>query len=160
MQRLYWFRLIDALKTNGLIDIGATIPYLIGARKHKDPSFALIPNDIQTLLGEMANSDSGDVGIIQFCDTIQQVVIGVGSKETVERQYNTAISVKNKQGVISLISLLDTKKYGDTIADVSKTLMNVYWPPIKNRTYSWDYLFEEWGPIFKKELNIIEQVDI
>lgn len=160
MPQLYWYRLIDTLKTHQLINIGPTIPYLIGARRHNDSKFSSISNEVQTLLTEMEDSEDEYIGIIQYCDTIQQVVIGVCPSATIDEQFNFAVKATNKQGRISLISTLDRDKYGNTMIEVAKSLATIYSNPIKAHNYSWDPLFEEWGPIFKNELAIIEQVEV
>jgi hypothetical protein len=157
---LYWFRLIDTLKKNRLINIGPTIPYLIGARRYKEEVYNSPSDSISNLISDIINSDDEYVGVIQYCDTIENVVIGIIHRDSIGEAYENAIKANNEEGRLSLICTLDQAEYGSNINEVKNSLVGAFSSPIKLRNYSWDSFISEWVPILSNELSIIEQVDL
>jgi hypothetical protein len=155
---LYWFRLIDTLIRSRLIDIGPTIPYLIGAKRHKDKISSPASDSIANLILDIVNSDEEYVGVIQYCDRIENVVIGIIHRDSIGDKYETAIKVNNEQGRISLICTLDEGIYGSGIDEVKNSLVATFSHPVNSKRYSWDYFNTEWVAIPPNDLEIIEQV--
>lgn len=156
---LYWFRLIETLKKYGKIDIGSTIPYLIGARRYKERTILTPSDSISDLILNISNSNEEYVGVLQFCATIQQVVIGLTLRENIENHFTSNIIIRNSQGLPSMISILDST-YGETVEDIIVSLVKTYSYPISQKKYSWDSFNEDWGQISEEELEIIEHIPL
>jgi hypothetical protein len=135
-------------------------PYVSGAKRHKEEIYNPASNSISNLISDISNSNDEYIGVIQYCDTIDNVVIGIIHRDSIGDAYDTAIKAKNKQGRLSLLCTLDEEKYGSSIDKITNSLVGAFSNPINSKRYSWDDFIPDWISIPPNELKIIEQVNL
>lgn len=148
----YWYKLIKALKENGTITTGLTIPYIFGAYEILDVPFS----NIEKLIDHILKNPIDKYPLIQKCHVIHHDVLMVEKKEYCNK-YIKAIKFENKETNNSLFISPNTD-LGKTIDKLYSSLESLYLKPIERKHYSWDNKEKVWKKFSPMEIEIITKL--
>lgn len=156
MTSSFWYKLIEFLKDKKEIEIGLTIPYIIGACAVYEQSFVIDNNSIKNLIKDILNSEEEKVAAIQYCDNIQNYVVALWQLEHAETTFQNKPQLTNSRGQKRLF--LDSDSFGTTETEIIKSFEARYLSYIKSKKFSWDSFSEEWKSFDQREIKQIKEI--
>ena len=154
----FWYRIITQHISDGPYQYGLTIPYIIGARNLVDNSYTLNDESVRILMEEIVNSVTEKVAVLRNCPDINQYVLELKNRDSVETEIYFETSFNNFIGDKTLYITGDASKLGGSFEEISIRLSDLYSLALKEKRFSWKGFKRGWDYFSDYEENLIKSL--
>ncbi len=142
------------MKSDRIISLGPTIPYIIGAYK----IYNGYEISIGELLDEVINSKAEEIGLIQKCPDIGEYVLYLNARDICNRFMTKEINLLDSEGYKGLIITQNAKNLGTTAEKVLENLNYEYENYIKGNRFSWSKKENTWLEFTDRQKEYIKNI--
>lgn len=147
----YWEKLID-FWVNVKHKNGLSIPFILGAKTLIDNRFRINENSVNDLMTEIRNFDNNSIITLQFCDNINEYVLGINDPLFPK----VGLEILNeKTNKTRIIATLNTYVLGNNFNELSKALTSRYHNCLNEQKFS--RIDFDWAPFTENDLKLINE---